>query len=69
LKAMETAPMIYSFHKIESNDFIKRFTDEHGFKSKLIKDYNFPLKRAFFFHTKMVHHVRVGLWKIQKRKV
>ena len=69
LKAMDTAPKIYSFHKIESKNFIKKFTSENGFKSKLIKEYNLPIKQIHFFHTKRIYKVKVGLWKIEKRKV
>jgi len=66
VKAMETAPVIYSFHKIESEKFIKKFSEENGFKSKLIKVYNLPIKRIYFFHTKRIYKVKVGLWKIWK---
>lgn len=66
LKAMETASKIYSFHKIESKNFIKRFTEEHDFSSELIKEYNLPIKQVHFFHTKKVYKVKVGLWKIWK---
>lgn len=67
LKAMEISPKIYSFHKIESQNFIKRFTQEHGFESELIKEYNLPIKRTYFFHAKKIYKVRVGLWKIWKK--
>ena len=63
---METAPIIYSFHKIESKNFIKKLTKEHNFKSKLIKEYDMPIKRVYFFHMKKVYKVKTGLWKIEK---
>lgn len=70
LKAMETAPVIYSFHKIESKRFIERFTEEYGYKPVSIKEYDLPLKRVYFFHTKRVYKIKVGLWKIvRNRKV
>lgn len=71
LKAMETAPKIYSFHKIESQSFIKKFTQEHGYDSQLIGEYELPIKRVYFFHAKKVYKVKVGLWKVWKpnRKV
>lgn len=70
LKAMETAPIIYSFHKIESKRFIERFTQEYGYKPVSIKEYDLPLKRVYFFHTKRVYKIKVGLWKIvRNRKV
>lgn len=66
LKAMETAPKIYSFHKIESKEFIKKFTKEHNFNSELIKEYDLPIKRLYFFHAKRVHKVKIGMWKMWK---
>ena len=66
LKAMETAPKIYSFHKIESKEFIKKFTKEHDFSSELIREYDLPIKRVYFFHAKRVYLVKVGLWKVWK---
>lgn len=68
LRAMEIAPKIYSFHKIESQNFIKRFTKEHGFNSELIKEYSLPIKRVYFFHAKRIHRVKVGLWRIERFK-
>ncbi|MBM3199909.1 methyltransferase [Candidatus Woesearchaeota archaeon] len=68
LKAMETAPKIYSFHKIESNEFIKRFAKEHGFCSELIKEYDLPIKKVYFFHAKRMYKVKVGMWHIWKPK-
>ncbi len=68
LRAMETSPKIYSFHKIESKKFIKRFTEENGFKSRLIKEYVLPIKRTYIFHTKRTYKVNVGFWKIERFK-
>ena len=69
LKAMETAPKIYSFHKIESENFIKRFSEEHDFKSEIIKKYDLPIKRMYFFHSKRIYMVKVGFWKIVKNNL
>ena len=69
LKAMEIAPKIYSFHKIESEKFLKKFTEENGFKSKLIKEYDLPIEKIYFFHTKKIYKIKVGLWKIWKTKI
>ena len=68
LVAMENSNIIYTFHKIESKEFIERLTQENGFKVKNLIVFNFPLKRSFFFHTKKVHYVKVGFWKIERFK-
>lgn len=66
--AMDNTPVIYSFHKIESKDFIKKFTEENGFKVKSILKFNLPLKRTLRFHRKKVYYVKVGCWKIVKNR-
>lgn len=68
LKAMDLAPIIYTFHKLSTRNFVNFFVKDNGFKVKTVKKYNFPLKRAFWFHTKKVKHVDVGVWKIERFK-
>lgn len=68
LKAMEIAPKIYSFHKIESQEFIKKFIKEQGFQSELVQEYDLPIKRVYLFHTKKIYKVKVGMWKIWKNQ-
>ena len=65
-KAMKIANTIYSFHKIESKDFIERFARDNGFRVENITDIRFPLKAIFRFHRKKNYFVKTGLWKIVK---
>lgn len=65
-KAMSLTSLIYSFHKIESENFIKAFTKDNDFHSKLLFEINFPLKKTLIFHKKKTHFVKVGFWKISK---
>jgi len=67
LKAMETAPVIYSFHKMSTADFIKKLVTEHNFEIVNIKPYKLPLRRSLWFHKKRVRYVDVGCWKIKKK--
>lgn len=69
--AMRTAPIIYSFHKIESKEFIEKFAMDNGYKVTSIEKAKFPLKAIFKFHRKKNYFVETGLWKIEKsnRKV
>ena len=69
--AMKTAPIIYSFHKIESKEFIDKFAIDNGYKVTSIEKVKFPLKAIFKFHRKKNYFVETGLWKIEKsnRKV
>ena len=68
LKAMSTSPLIYSFHKLESDRFISQISKDHGFGSKLVMDFKFPIKKTMPFHDKKVHLVDVGLWRIERFK-
>jgi putative methylase len=68
LKAMSASPLIYSFHKLESDRFISQISKDHGFGSKLVMDFNFPIKKTMHFHDKKVHFVDVGLWRIERFK-
>src|SRR3989344_487147 len=42
--AMNTAPVIYSFHKIESKEFIEKFVEDNRYKVKEVIRLRFPLK-------------------------
>ena len=66
IKAMECSDLIYSFHKIESEDFVKKLSEDHGFKASLYLKYKFPLMNTMRFHTKNVHYVDVGCFRILK---
>lgn len=66
LKAMELSPLVYSFHKVESADFVSELSSDHGFKSQLCAKVKFPLRKSMVFHRERVHRVDVGLWRISK---
>jgi len=66
IKAMESADLIYSFHKIESESFVEKLSMDHGFDGKLYLRYKLPLKHTMGFHTKSVHNVDVGCFRINK---
>lgn len=67
IKAMQLAPIIYSFHKIESKAFIERLSQEQGFRVSTIYEYVFELPKTADFHIKRRHKVKVGLWKLEKQ--
>lgn len=66
IKSMESSYLIYSFHKIESKSFIENFVEEHGFNAKLYLRYKLPLKKTLRFHTKTLHSVDTGCFRIVK---
>jgi len=63
-KAMEFAPIIYSFHKVESKKFIDGFCKENKYKVSNIFEFDYPIKAEYEFHKKRIHRFKVGCWKI-----
>ena len=66
--AMRCAPLIYSFHKVESQSFLKAFTKDHDYKPLLLANIKFPLKKTQQFHKKSKYFVNVGIWRIERFK-
>jgi putative methylase len=67
-KAMETAPVVYSFHKIESKRFIESFSRDNFYKVTHYSEFDFPLKATFEYHKKRIHRIMVGCWRLERRK-
>lgn len=65
-KAMETAPVVYSFHKSESNKFIEAFSAEKGYVVNGYWEFDFPIKATQKFHTKRIYRFKVGCWRLEK---
>lgn len=65
-KAIKIADRVYSFHKIESREFIDKFSNDNQFKSTLIFKFKFPLKWSYEYHKKPVRNIIVGIWKLEK---
>lgn len=66
-QAVKISDKIYSFHKIESEKFIKKFSRDNNFDSKIIFIFNFPLKLSMKHHTKEVKKIEVGVWKLERK--
>ena len=66
-QAIKLADKIYSFHKIESQTFIERFSEDNNFKSMLLYKIDFPLKWSYKHHSKPVKNIKVGVWKIERK--
>lgn len=65
-KALETAAVVYSFHKSESNAFLERFSAGKNAKITHIWDFRFPLKATFGFHRRQIHRINVSCFRFQK---
>ncbi|MBN2367461.1 methyltransferase [Candidatus Woesearchaeota archaeon] len=65
-QAFKVADTIYSFHKTTSKPFIEKISKDNGFKVTHFFTFNFPLKQTQHFHTRKIHRVDVGCWRLQK---
>ena len=63
--AMKTSDVIYSFHKSESENFLKKYCE--NFKVEKIFEFDFILRKTYKFHKKEKHHVRAGLFRMNRK--
>jgi len=67
-KALETAPVVYSFHKSESKAFLERFSAKKNAKITHIWGFKFPLKASFSFHRRQIHRIGVSCFRFETAK-
>ena len=65
-KALEIAPIVYSFHKSEGKGFLERFSAKKNIKITHIWSFKFPLKASFSFHRRKIHRIDVSCFRFQK---
>ena len=66
-KAFEIGKIVYSFHKSETKNFVKAFSDDNGFKVTNILDFEFPLKATQSYHSRRIKRIRVSCFRIEKK--
>lgn len=64
-KALETAPIVYSFHKSETKGFLQRFSAKKHAKITHVWDFRFPLKATFLFHRRQIHRIGVSCFRLE----
>ena len=62
-KAFRVAPVVYSFHKATSAEFLEKFAADHQYAIAGNWLFDFPIKMSQLFHRKNIHRVKVGCWK------
>lgn len=65
-KALETAPIVYSFHKSESKTFLEGFAAKKNARITHIWEFEFPLKASFEFHRRQIHRINVSCFRFEK---
>mgnify|MGYP001559092470 CR=1 FL=1 len=64
-KALETAPVVYSFHKSESKEFLERFSAKKNAQITHVWDFKFPLKASLPFHRRQIHRIDVSCFRFE----
>jgi putative methylase len=65
-KAFKISKVIYSFHKLESQNFIEKISKDNNFKITHFFKFDFPLKNTMSFHIKKIQRIEVGCWRLEK---
>ena len=65
-KSMDISNKIYSFHKIESKNFISKLAADKNFKVENILEFEFKLKKSMKFHKRKFYKVKVGFWVLER---
>ncbi|MEK6854299.1 MAG: METTL5 family protein [Nanoarchaeota archaeon] len=66
ISAFAVADVVYSFHKIETSDFVKRISASSGFTVTNILTLQLQLKPTYKFHKSRMRRIDVGLFRIEK---
>ena len=65
-KALEIAPIVYSFHKSETKLFLERFAAKKHTKITHAWGFKFPLKATFSFHRRQIHRIDVSCFRFER---
>lgn len=69
LEAFKVADVIYSFHKAETADFVRKIAADNGFKVTNILPMQLQLKPTYQFHRSRMRRVKVGLFRLARIKL
>lgn len=66
LKAMQCSNIIYSFHKLSTDKFVKAIAADNSFEVTHRWAFKFPLKNSYAFHKKKVAFIDVGVYRLAR---
>src|SRR5438309_1973315 len=66
-RALATAPVTYTFHKAETEAFVRQRVAELGGEATHRKAYAFPLPHSMPFHTDAVREVPVVMLRVLRK--
>lgn len=62
--SFKISKVIYSLHKPESRNFIEKICKDHDCDVSNYCEYAFPIKGTMGHHTRKIHRINVGCWRI-----
>lgn len=65
-KAFEISGVVYSFHKIDSSDFINNISNKNNFRVTNLLKFDLPIKQTMKYHKKRIHRFKVGCWRMER---
>lgn len=65
-KAFKTAPIVYSFHKTTTRQFVEAFSRDSGYRITHSWNLEFPLKKTMSFHEKKIKKIEVTAYRFQQ---
>ena len=67
-KALEIAPLVYSFHKSETLGYLGQILEKKNAKITRTWGFDFPLKMTQKFHRRQIHRIKVSCIRIERVK-
>ena len=64
--ALTLAPVIYTFHKLETRDFIDDKAKKTSYKTTHFWTFDWPLKMTMEHHKKRIQYIKVACWRLEK---
>lgn len=68
-KAVELAPVVYSFHKTSTKIFVESFAKDNNLKVTACFEFRFPLKQSMGFHRREIKRINVACWRLEKKSL
>ncbi len=65
-KSLEIAPVVYSFHMSETDEFVREYVRSCGGKVVSSEELNFPLSKTMPWHEKEEENIRVRFYRLER---
>ena len=65
-QAFTFSKVVYSFHKLNTKNFVEAIAKDNNFKITHFWKFEFPLKRSQHYHKKNIQKIDVGCWRLEK---